>query len=643
MNIKDKSRIQITLAFTLIFFVELIRTAWIGDDIGFTLRSILNFYAGNGPQFNIGERVQSFTHPLWFLFLTTITFLTKNVLTATFLSSIFLSTVVFWLLIKNKNATQHGTIVAACILLFSRSFVEYSTSGLENPLTNLFLLVAILNAQKAYFSPSAKYLIRFLLALSFMYLSRPDSILLLIPACITVFHKNFNDKKKLITAVLVASIPIIIWTSFSIIYYGSFFPNTAYAKLNTGIPTEQFIFQGILYFLNSLGEDSITIPILFVAIILACFGSGLFKSFALGIVFYLIYILYIGGDFMSGRFFATPLLLAAYLFSVFNYNKNEFRTCLVSIFILAVPNLAHTLVSELSNTTGRVSGSGIADEKGYYYNKYGLLNLKREDIAAYSIKNPTIVSGKNVEVRCNKALEAIHSGRLNDHIVVDCALADPLLSRLPVNINEGWWRIGHYFRMLPDGYIETLEYGQNRISDPLISEFYNKLKLVLSGNLISKERLYAIYDINFSNYRNLFEFFLKKGIRFDVESPSYFVTKNLGFSTKEIWGRWSDAQIRKYPLIQFIAPLPKRFNLIIEAKGFDQNVGLPTIIKIGNVEKRVTLERDFTTYSIPFNLTEWSNEVEIIPPAPISPSQIDPKNLDTRKLGIGIKSIKFSF
>ncbi|MEK6222134.1 MAG: hypothetical protein N2D54_07785 [Chloroflexota bacterium] len=50
----------------LVFGVVLIRTAWMNDDAVITLRSISNFDAGYGPVYNLGERVQTFTHPLWF-------------------------------------------------------------------------------------------------------------------------------------------------------------------------------------------------------------------------------------------------------------------------------------------------------------------------------------------------------------------------------------------------------------------------------------------------------------------------------------------------------------------------------------------------------------------------------------------------
>jgi hypothetical protein len=83
--------------------------------------------------------------------------------------------------------------------------------------------------------------------------------------------------------------------------------------------------------------------------------------------------------------------------------------------------------------------------------------------------------------------------------------------------------------------------------------------------------------------------------------------------------------------------------LIITAKAFSQNIGLPTIIKIGSVKKEIIFDQNLKEYLIPFDLSEKVSKIEIIPPKPISPSEVDSKNPDTRRLGVGIASIAFQF
>ena len=51
------------ILFALFFLYLVILMAWIGDDAQLTFRQIWNFINGDGITYNIGERVQSFTHP----------------------------------------------------------------------------------------------------------------------------------------------------------------------------------------------------------------------------------------------------------------------------------------------------------------------------------------------------------------------------------------------------------------------------------------------------------------------------------------------------------------------------------------------------------------------------------------------------
>ena len=54
----------------LVFYaVILLRTAWLSDDGFITFRTIDNFIHGYGLRWNVAERVQTYTHPLWMLLL----------------------------------------------------------------------------------------------------------------------------------------------------------------------------------------------------------------------------------------------------------------------------------------------------------------------------------------------------------------------------------------------------------------------------------------------------------------------------------------------------------------------------------------------------------------------------------------------
>jgi arabinofuranosyltransferase len=72
-------------------------------------------------------------------------------------------------------------------------------------------------------------------------------------------------------------------------------------------------------------------------------------------------------------------------------------------------------------------------------------------------------------------------------------LCDPLLARLPA---QPGWRIGHFERSLPDGYLETVQTGRDVISDPNVARQYEQLKLITQGSIWSWVRWRAILTMN---------------------------------------------------------------------------------------------------------------------------------------------------
>src|SRR5699024_2101358 len=54
---------------SLLLVAAMVRCAWLGDDAFITLRTVENVLAGHGAVWNPGERVQTYTHPLWLLLL----------------------------------------------------------------------------------------------------------------------------------------------------------------------------------------------------------------------------------------------------------------------------------------------------------------------------------------------------------------------------------------------------------------------------------------------------------------------------------------------------------------------------------------------------------------------------------------------
>jgi arabinofuranosyltransferase len=509
---------------TLLYVFLILRNAWISDDIFITFRTIENFLSGYGLTFNSYVRVQSFTHPLW-VFLLSAVYLIFNRLHLTFGSGLFFPTILLSVLLSTTTVLFATTKVVKRDLtslllffapvIFSRAFIDYSTSGLENSLTHFLLILYLWLLFKD--SPS-------ILSLAFVSaligFNRIDALLLIIPS---LFYVLLVERKKILKNIMplfLGFLPLILWELFSLFYYGFPFPNTAYAKLNTGIPSMVMVEQGLDYLLNSLNMDPLT---LFV-ISLSGIGVALTKdrksivSF-LGVMLYLIYVLSIGGDFMSGRFLTSSLLISAILISRTEYfSLHSGLPVLITFFLLGVLTIHSTLLDPLFPLQmvnySVWDKNEIADERLAYFERHdqGLIVSGFRDTAVSSN-----IFGSNWKITGNYQVkeEDILGGRTSylagpDVYFMDqTALADPLLARLPV-LDTDHWRIGHFIRKVPQGYKETLQTGTMKIIDPDLAIFYQKLSFVITGPLWNGERIGEIIKFNAGQYDYLLKSYLAR-------------------------------------------------------------------------------------------------------------------------------------
>jgi arabinofuranosyltransferase len=94
-------------------------------------------------------------------------------------------------------------------------------------------------------------------------------------------------------------------------------------------------------------------------------------------------------------------------------------------------------------------------------------------------------------------------------IIVDSnALADPLLARLPT-ADVTSWRVGHFERNIPDGYLEGLKSNSFAGMDANLARYCEKLRLITSGDLCDLERLMTIAKFNLGAYDQWRDAYLK--------------------------------------------------------------------------------------------------------------------------------------
>lgn len=107
---------------------------------------------------------------------------------------------------------------------------------------------------------------------------------------------------KLILAGITGLLPFFMWLLFSLWYYGVPFPTTYYAKLGTNIPFLDIFTYGVLYLaINFLVDILFGTTLIFIIVQSIKRGTIKHKVFAISMVFRLIYLITIGGDFMYGR------------------------------------------------------------------------------------------------------------------------------------------------------------------------------------------------------------------------------------------------------------------------------------------------------------------------------------------------------
>jgi arabinofuranosyltransferase len=487
--------------------VVLVITAWQCDDAFITFRTARNFWSGHGLRWNPDERVQAYTHPLWALAAVVL----HGVFRETYFSVLVLSAgltlaaaALLWWPLRSHRALL---LAAAAALLASSAFADYSVCGLENPALGLLLVLAA--------RPSRPLLHQVLIA-SVIALVRLDAVLFVAPVLAWEIVRARPVTAALRPALLGAA-PLLAWELFSLAYYGFFVPNTAFAKLNLDLPRAEVLLQGVEYFADGLRRDPATLLVTLAAVSwCAVRGETRERLCAAGVVLYLAYVGWIGGDFMAGRFFYAPLIASLAVALPLAAAAPPRRSALVAIaaalglyvMVARIPRWREgAAFGEGLEWDDVVQPTGIADERAYYYPHTGLLRVLR-DGGSPTPPYPGAVRGAAFEssgLACTVENEVGFFGYFaGAKRVIDAfALADPLLARLPFR-PDGPWRIGHYRRRIPAGYVQTRCGGENHIEDPELARAYAALSLVIRGPLFSTERWVEIWRLNTGAYRAAF-------------------------------------------------------------------------------------------------------------------------------------------
>ncbi|HOA75042.1 MAG TPA: hypothetical protein PL151_06800 [Phycisphaerae bacterium] len=309
--------------------------AWVADDAFITLRHVVNVHLGHGPVFNPGERVQAFSHPLWFLLLVAGSWLLKpHVVAVVYGLALTFTTVLVLAWFFRRYVGRIGCLVVAFAFLFgSLTFVEYSTSGLETSLTILLVAVSYgwIASRELAGEPVSLAGAAWLCGL--LVLNRPDYAILCAPIALGVAWRWFSTRslraalpravvRREWLGVLGIVVLMVGWYGFATIYYGTPLPNTAYAK--TALPLPVALKKAWTYARIYVRDEPVHGLLLVGAMVFGLVQSirrmrqpnvrGLLLfCLVMGAIAHLAYLCRIGGDFMRGRVYLPVIVGVAVL------------------------------------------------------------------------------------------------------------------------------------------------------------------------------------------------------------------------------------------------------------------------------------------------------------------------------------------
>ncbi len=230
---------------------------WMDEDAFINLRIVDQIFAGHGPVFNAGERVESATSALWLVILVIARLLFGSFASMewiTTLASLAAAVAAFAVAGKATRALHRGedgfVVPVGLILVAAVAVVwDFSTSGLEMGLVWLWLagawyvLVSVARTQEI--STRRRFWFAFVLGLA--PLVRPDLTLMLV-FMLGAWFVLVRPRRIVFDLVAILALPVA-YQIFRMGYYATLVPTTALAKDAGGLHLD----QGWAYAKNFIG------------------------------------------------------------------------------------------------------------------------------------------------------------------------------------------------------------------------------------------------------------------------------------------------------------------------------------------------------------------------------------------------------
>lgn len=468
-----------------------VRTAAVTEDAFITFRVIDNALNGYGLVWNAGERVQVYTHPLWALLLLAFSAISRSIFHTALALSLVL-TIICVALIARNSVGRWTALWAVLALLLSEAFVEYSSAALENALAHA-LVAALVVAWARFRSNDGLAERAWVVALyaGLLVVTRHDFAVLVGPVVISLLIRARGRDRWL--ALFAAALPLVVWSVFSLVYYGSPWPNSAYAKLNNGMSLAESFAAAEPYFRDLVKYDSVAALVIAVAAIRGLLqGAWRIRALAVGLVLYVIYLGSAGGDYMGGRLFSVPFVMAVSMLASSVRLRGWWNAPLWIVVTLALGLHRGWMVKDV-HPHAEVR---IMSQHAWMYPFTGwLANTRRADFSnmPWGEQGLKARAEKHEAVaKCAVGLYGFNAGP-GVRIVDPLAIGDGFLSHLPSKKPS---YPGHFERAFPEGYLDSVISGTNQLRDSSLRMLYEKIRLIETESLFDPTRLQAIWALN---------------------------------------------------------------------------------------------------------------------------------------------------
>ncbi len=423
----------ILAALLVLFVLSAYALRFTVDDAYIAMRYSRNLAEGRGLVYNAGEYVEGFTSPLWVLILAAAHALGVNMVTASHVIGTALSVLTIVLVHRMAaRAFPDGPVVARLIpvvfLATSWIYAGWATGGLE---TALYACVTVLGvshlqtrvpisqaAQRG--APLADGKTDWLPLIGLLIvLTRPEGFLMAGVLGLASLASDWKDGRERMLATIRRwavwfALPVALLLAWRLSYYGEWLPNTFYVKVNK----VEYIDRGWPFFV-SFAKDSFFYlwgPVALAAALLRDLVSRSILAYSTA---YILYTIWVGGDWMGYRFYHHLLPLLAFPIAV---TLARLRRA-PAMMAMAAMTVAIVATASKNYSEGRATALTMGE-----LDNYGEMDTPE----AWAIE---IARGLNAVLRPGEAASASFAGFTavyTNHTVVDSlGLTDKYVAGLP--------------------------------------------------------------------------------------------------------------------------------------------------------------------------------------------------------------------